>query len=137
MIDFVTLYAAISTQLFAVLILTAVDFVLGVTLALVSKSFKWDKLTSYISSDLVPILAWLALEVVSAIPAEAMPSGILNGLSVAVYGTVSLRILASILGSIASTGILTNQLNRLGVDNKYAPTNSKDVPIAEVKRTYG
>jgi hypothetical protein len=118
MIDFVGLFNAISGYLYAALILTVIDFVMGVAVALANGKFKWDKLTSYITSDILPILAWLSAVVISAIPISVLPSNMIGVMAWGIYSTVTLRILASIAGSFGAIGVLTEQMNRVGVDTK-------------------
>lgn len=114
-IDFPALWQSISGQFYVLLILTAVDFVYGTILALVQKRFAWDKLTGYITSDILPILAWLVVSLVAAIPAEFIPANAAIAVPYIVYATVFLRIFASIMGHVSASGVLTNVLEKVAV----------------------
>ncbi len=117
MINFAELLAVIDDRLIALIILTAIDFILGVVLALVHKTFSWEKLTGYIESDLLPILAWLAVEVISALPQDVVPSGAVNVVPLVVYSTVFLKITASILSHVSNMGVARGLLGRVGIES--------------------
>ena len=119
MINIAQLWTTIATQLYALLILTFLDLVLGVAMALVQRRFSWAYLTAYIPNNVMPILGWLAVTVIVALPAASLPSVVSQALStisgVVVYATVFLKILASILGHLSAMGVLTHTLNKAGV----------------------
>lgn len=114
---------AIGPFLITLLILMVADVLLGVVIALTHKVFSTEKLTGYISSDLLPILGWLVLRVLLLLPAETIPqsSGLPVDIAWGVYATVFLKILGSIMGSLSSIGVLTQVATILGT-SRAKPT---------------
>lgn len=100
------LWAVIEPRLVVLLILTIFDFLFGVILSLIAKDFKWDYLVHYLNTDILPILAWMAVAVISMIPAEFIPAGALPIFDGAVYITVFLSIAASLFGHFKKIGVL-------------------------------
>jgi hypothetical protein len=113
---FVALWAALDGRLLVLALLTVIDIVFGVVIALVkNKNFKWEYLANFLNSDVLPIFGWIGIVLIASIPSGLVPAGaILIGTDV-VYGFVFLKILASILGSLADMGILQKPLNRIGI----------------------
>jgi hypothetical protein len=93
--------------LLALIGLMAIDVVLGVIVALVKHEFKWDKLTGYLESDLLPIVGWLAISLILLIPAKYVPdtSTVTDITQVAAYSTVFLKILGSVLVNLQRVGM--------------------------------
>lgn len=112
---FVALWNALDGRLIVLALLTLVDFVFGVVTSLVKKDFKWEYLMHYLNTDVLPIFGWVGVVILTTIPVEFIPGGSLPLISDAVYATVFLGILASIMGSLAEVGILTKTLNRIGI----------------------
>jgi small basic protein len=112
---FVMLWALLQGKLIALAVVTLLDIVFGVIVALVKKEFKWEYLMHYLSSDVLPIFAWVGVVVLTTIPAENIPSGVLPIASDAVYATVFLGILASVLKSFTELGILKEALGKIGI----------------------
>ena len=100
------IWAIIEPRLIVLLVLTLFDFLFGVILSLVAKDFKWEYLLHYLNTDILPILAWMAIAVVGKIPAEFIPNGTLPIFSDAVYATVFLAMLASLIGHFQKIGVL-------------------------------
>ena len=118
------LWSLLSGGLIVLSGLTLLDFVIGVIVSLVSKTFKWEYLMHYLNSDVLPILGWIVVVIITTIPSGLVPpGGALPIVSTAVYGTVFLGILASILGSLADIGVLQKPLNRIGIG--AMPTSDK------------
>lgn len=114
--DIPALWAAISGKLLVLAVLTMLDFLLGTIISIVKKEFKLEYLMHYLDSDVLPILGWLAVFIITAIPAALVPEGaFLSIVEWGVYSTVFLGILASILKHLASIGILTAPLAKIGV----------------------
>lgn len=115
--DWAALWTAISGKLLVLAILTLLDFLLGTIVSIVvKKDFKLEYLMHYVNSDILPILGWLSVVVITAIPAALIPEGaVLPIVEVFVYGTVFLGILASLLGHLADIGILTGPLGKIGI----------------------
>lgn len=110
------LWAALDGRLIVLAVLTLVDFILGVIVSLfVLKDFKWERLNHYLLTDVLPIFAWIGVVVVANIPAEFVPSGIILVIPDAVYATVFIGILASILGSVKEMGVLTAGFEKIGI----------------------
>ena len=114
-IDFHTLWLSISNYFYVLIGLTVIDFVYGTIIALVQKRFAWDKLTGYLTSDVLPILAWLVSAFLAAIPAEFIPGGVAVAVPGVIYATVFLRIFASIMGHIGASNVKTDALRNVGV----------------------
>jgi hypothetical protein len=111
-------WVAIKGKLFALVILILLDFILGTTLAIVQKRFELARLADYLSTDFMPLLGWLAVEILLKIPIEFIPTSaanIINQIGTVVYATVFLAILGSVLGHLAAIGVLKSTLGRVGV----------------------
>ena len=109
------LWGAIFPRLVVLLVLTIFDFLFGVILAILGKTFKWDYLLHYLNTDILPILAWMACVVISQIPLEFIPaaaqkffSGAMPIFEYGVYTTVFLSIVASLFESFGKIGVLSN-----------------------------
>lgn len=113
----------IQTPLFVLLSLMVVDFVFGVILALVKKRFSWDKLTGYLTSDFLPILAWFASAYLAKLPHEYLPSNLLEYIPNAIYATVALSIGASILAHFSEIGVLRVPLAKIAIRPKGEEPN--------------
>lgn len=103
------LWVVIEPRLIVLLILTIFDFLFGVILSLIAKDFKWDYLVHYLNTDILPILAWMTVAVISMIPAELIPSGALPVVEYGVYATVFLSIAASLYEHLKKIGVLTSR----------------------------
>lgn len=109
------LWGLLKNGLAAFVLLTIIDFVFGVLVSLViKKDFKWEYLSHYLLTDVLPVFAWVGVVLISTIPAEFVPSGVLPVISGAVYASVFIQIFASIMGSFAEIGVLTKPLNKVG-----------------------
>jgi|GEM_PF-3083705 len=107
--DPAVLWAVIEPRLVVLLILTIFDFLFGVILAVIAKTFQWDYLMHYLETDILPILAWIAIVVISQIPAEFIPSGALPLFEYGVYATVFLSNVASLVGHFQKIGVLSGE----------------------------
>lgn len=116
MIDLTGFWEIVSARFFTLLAMGALDFILGVIMALVQKRFMWAKLTGYIQSNGIPILGWLVAEYLLALPADLVPPGVLDGALLAIYTTVFLKLLTSILGHLAAMGLLEKAFSKMGVE---------------------
>jgi hypothetical protein len=104
------IWSVIYPRLLVLLILTVFDFLFGVILAIIGKEFKWDYLVHYLNTDILPILAWMAIVVISLVPAEFIPAGTLPILEYGVYATVFLSIVASLFESFKKIGVLSGRI---------------------------
>jgi len=110
------IWATIFPLLMVLLLLTFFDFLIGVIIALVSKTFKGEYLLHYVNTDILPILAWLVMAILSFIPKELLPEGSLPplvGASLTVfaygmYSTVVYSILKSLFDSFKEIGVLSD-----------------------------
>ena len=109
------LWGLLKGGLIALTILTVIDFVFGVIVSLIKKDFKWEYLMHYLYTDVLPIFAWVGVVIITTIPAEFIPSGILPIVSTAVYATVFLGILASVMESFTVIGVLKKPLEKIGI----------------------
>jgi hypothetical protein len=117
--DIPALWAAISGKLLVLAVLTVLDFLLGTVIAVVKKNFKMEYMMHILESDLLPILGWLAVFIITSIPTAFIPQGILLPIAEGtVYGIVFLGILASVLKHLADIGILNKPLAKLGIDRR-------------------
>jgi len=83
------------------------DLVLGVTVALKQKVFRWDKLADFLANYGPKMLAWLSLEALGLLPPEFKSiAGIGEGLGLAAYGLIMLSAAASVLGHVQAIGVL-------------------------------
>jgi len=115
--DLPALWAAISGKLLVLAVLTMLDFLLGTIIAIVKKNFKMEYMMHVLESDLLPILGWLAVFIITSIPTAFIPQGILLPIAeTTVYGIVFLGILASVLAHLADIGILNRPLQKIGID---------------------
>lgn len=109
------LWGLLKNGLAVLSLLTLLDFVFGVLVSLIiKKDFKWEYLSHYLTTDVLPVFAWVGVVLISTIPAELIPSGILPIISGAVYASVFIQIFASIMGSFAEIGVLTKPLTKVG-----------------------
>lgn len=116
--DIPALWAAISGKLLVLAVLTVLDFLMGTIIAIVKKNFKMEYMMHVLESDLLPILGWLAVFIITSIPTAFIPQGILLPIAeTTVYGIVFLGILASVLAHLADIGILNRPLQRIGIDS--------------------
>lgn len=117
--DLSAMWAAISGKLLVLAVLTLLDVLLGTVISIVKKNFKLEYLMHYVNSDILPILGWLAVFIITSIPAAYLPEGqALPIVEVFVYGTVFLGILASVLKHLTEIGVFTNVLNKIGIGDK-------------------
>ncbi len=107
--DPAVVWAVIEPRLVVLLILTIFDFIFGVILAVIAKTFQWDYLMHYLETDILPILAWVAIVMISQIPAEFIPSGALPLFEYGIYATVFLSIAASLVGHFQKIGVLSGE----------------------------
>ncbi|OGO26439.1 MAG: hypothetical protein A2136_05550 [Chloroflexi bacterium RBG_16_54_11] len=117
--DFPAIWALIEPRLVVLLVLTVFDFLFGTILAIIAKEFKWDYLLHYLNSDILPILAWMAVAFISTIPAEFIPQGALPIFEVAVYTTVFLSIVASLIGHFQKIGVLKRVGGVTSFDDRF------------------
>jgi len=120
---FAMLWELLKGGLFALTVLTVVDVILGVAVSLfIKKDFKWIYLNHFLTSDVLPIFAWVGTVIITTIPAEFIPSGVLPIVSGTIYAFVFMGILASIIESFAAIGVLKGTLGRIGfgaTEEKY------------------
>jgi hypothetical protein len=102
-----TIWDVIEPRLVVLLILTVFDFLFGVVLAVIAREFEWGYLLHYLNTDILPILAWVSIAVITQIPAEFIPGGALPIFEYGVYATVFLSIAASLFEQFMKIGVLT------------------------------
>jgi len=112
---FEILWELLKNGLAVLTLLTVLDFVFGVLVALfIKKDFKWEYLSHFLTSDVLPIFTWVGAVLISTIPAEQIPSGVLPIISGAIYTFVFIQIFSSIMSSFAEIGVLSKPLNKAG-----------------------
>lgn len=113
---FSMLWGLLQGGLFALTLLTLLDVIFGILVSVfVKKDFKWVYLSHFMTTDVLPIFEWVAVVMITTIPAEFIPTGVLPIVSGVVYGAVFLGILASVLESFSAIGILTNLFMKVGI----------------------
>ena len=113
---FAMLWTLLQGGLFAFTLLTIIDIILGIAVAVfIKKNFKWTYISHFMTSDVLPIIGWVAVVMITTIPSELIPGGVLPIVSTAIYGFVFVGILASILESLSDIGILTNMFGKVGI----------------------
>lgn len=129
-------WLSISSQLYGAGFLALLDLVLGVALSLVNKEFKWDKLTAYLSSNFLPILAWAGIEYVLFLLPD-LPAGIDATISTTIYGTIVLKIFASVLGHLSRMGIMQSTFAKVGIEptGKDVETSSATATVSSPQNT--
>lgn len=108
------IWAYIEPRMLVLFLLTAFDLIFGVVIAVIGKTFKWDYLTHYLTSDVLPIFAWIAIAIIGFIPAEFLPQGVIPIVADVVYATVALTILGSLYESFKSIGVLNKPTPPIG-----------------------
>lgn len=93
----------------------ALDFILGVAVALKSHTFEWQKLADFLETYGIKVLGWLALEALDFLPPEYKQIGnVANALGLGVYGLLFLSAAGSVLGHV-QTIFGSTVLQRVGV----------------------
>lgn len=113
--DWSAIVALVYPRLMWLSILTLMDVLFGVAVALKEHKFSLEKLGSFVYTDVVPVLIWVAVAVLSSMPTEFVPGGINLSLDYVVYAGVFIKIIASLLESFAAFGVLVKPLGKLGV----------------------
>lgn len=108
-------------QITILLLMTVLDLLLGVIVAVRAGIFKLEKLAGVLESDLLPILGWVGVVIIASIPQDLIPGDAVIYAPDAAYGLVFIKILGSILGSISSFGVGTEALTKIGVQVKQLP----------------
>ncbi|MBN1535179.1 MAG: hypothetical protein JW908_00500 [Anaerolineales bacterium] len=104
--EFSVIWAALGGKLIVLGLLTMIDLVMGVILALVYKEFSWEYLGNYLKTDGLPIFAWAVVGFINFIPAEYIPTSITMVIESTVYVTVLGVIFGSIMGHLARIGVI-------------------------------
>jgi hypothetical protein len=101
-----TIWTAIEPGLLVLFILTIIDTLFGVVLSVIDKTFKWEYLTHYLNTDIMPTLAWVAIAVIGFIPQELLPAQTMPIFATTVYATVVLSILGSLYEHFKTIGVM-------------------------------
>lgn len=111
-----SVWTALYPRILILVIVMAIDFLLGVIVALVSHEFDWQKLDHYLTSDFLPILGWVVSVLLVCLPVAFLPEGKpVPIFSDVIYGTVFLTMLGSVLQTLAKIGVLTKPLEALHI----------------------
>lgn len=108
-------WASIALKIQWLLILSAMDLVLGVARAIKDGVFEWRYLAGYIPSNLLPIGGYIMVAYMAQMPIDLLPAGAEVFAPSAVYATVFLKISGSIAGHLSAFGLLTQVLSKVGV----------------------
>lgn len=88
------------------LLVILIDLILGVTVALKQRAFRWDKLADFIADYGPKLLAWLALELLNFLPPELKQvAGLGETLAVGAYALIMVSAMASVLGHVQAVGL--------------------------------
>lgn len=103
-------------------LVVALDFILGVTVAIKERVFEWSYVSNYLETYGLKAIAWFAVEVLDAfLPAEYKSIGkYTDGVALFVYGTVMVSAVGSILGHVQSV-FGKSGLERFGVSPTWRP----------------
>lgn len=100
----------------ALLIVIALDLVLGVVIALKNGVFRWEKLADFLGDYGPKIVGWLAVELLALLPEEfRLLAGVQPGLAWGAFSILFLSAVASVFGHLGALGLLPNTLQRLGI----------------------
>jgi len=89
------------------LLVIALDLVLGVTVALKQHVFKWSRLADFLASYGPKIIAWLGLECLGLLPSDLkVLAGVGEALGIGAYAVIILSAAGSVLGHARALGIL-------------------------------
>lgn len=111
-----SVWLALYPRILVLVIVMAIDFLLGVIVALIMHEFDWQKLNHYLTSDFLPILGWIAAVLLVCLPVAFLPEGKpVPIFSDVIYGTVFFTMLASVLQTLAKIGVLTKPLEALHI----------------------
>ena len=101
------------------LLVIAIDLVLGVTVALKQHVFKWSKLADFLASYGPKIIAWIGLECLGLLPEDLkLLAGIGEALGIGAYAVILLSAAGSVLGHARALGILPVDLPGVQPTNK-------------------
>lgn len=111
-----SVWIALYPRILILVIVMAIDFLLGTIVALVMHEFDWQKLDHYLISDFLPILGWVVSVLLVCLPVAFLPEGKpVPVFSDVIYGTVFLTMLGSVLQTLAKIGVLTKPLEALHI----------------------
>lgn len=97
------------------LLVIALDLVLGVVTALKNKSFEWQRLADFLGDYGPKVVAWLALEALDFLPADFKVIGQIGSvLGIGAYGLLFLSAVGSVLGHVQALGVLPD-MRRAGI----------------------
>jgi hypothetical protein len=104
------------------LLVIAIDLVLGVTVALKQHVFKWSKLADFLADYGPKVIAWLGLECLGLLPPDLkLIAGIGDALGIGAYAIVLISAVASILGHAQALGIIPVNLPGVAPTHKERP----------------
>jgi hypothetical protein len=101
------------------LLVIAIDLVLGVTVALKQHIFKWSKLADFLASYGPKIIAWIGLECLGLLPEDLkLLAGVGEALGIGAYAVILLSAAGSVLGHARALGILPVDIPGVQPTNK-------------------
>lgn len=128
---FLAFWAAVVGPLQVLAILVGADIVLGIVRAFASGTFELERVADFFVSDGVPIIGWLVGALIFTIPSHYFPDAGFEAFASigekTLYAAVFLKIFASVMGHLASFGLLQNQLKVIGV--KGSAVGQGDPPV--------
>ena len=112
-IDFASYWMAISVPLQVLLILTGLDIVFGILIAILQKRFEWQKVAGFMTTDIPYILVWMAMALLSQLPSEYLPQAITDYGPKAAYAFASVAIGGSFVAHLAALGMLSKSTEKV------------------------
>jgi len=104
------------------LLVIALDLILGVTVALKQHVFKWSKLADFLANYGPKIIAWLGLECLDLLPPDyKLLAGVGEALGIGAYAVIMLSAAGSVLGHAQALGILPVSLPGVAPTDKNKP----------------
>ena len=104
------------------LLVIVLDLVLGVTVALKQRVFKWSKLSDFLGKYGPMVIVWIGLECLGLLPADLkILGGIGEALGVGAYAIILISAVGSILGHAQAIGVLPVSIPGVPPTNKGKP----------------
>jgi hypothetical protein len=106
-INFAKYWAEIAVPLQVLLILTGLDVVFGILVAVLQKRFEWQKVAGFMTTDIPYVLVWMATALLGQLPPEYLPQVITDYGPKAAYAFTSVAIGGSFVAHLAALGMLS------------------------------
>ncbi len=116
---FVAVWAALAGGLAVLGLLTALDVIAGIIVALKKHQFQWQCIGDFMSTDGIKIFAWVAVTMIVLIPEKLIPGGyVIPVVKEVFYLFAFASIMGSFLKSLADLGVMPQFFQKVGVSDK-------------------